>query len=62
VQSMQTETTLARVAEHLSMLEVGCRKCERYGRLSIARLIAEHGAGQGLKTGCSAAVGRLPEA
>ena len=45
---MQSETTLAQVAEHLSMLEVGCRKCERYGRLSIARLIAEHGAGQGL--------------
>jgi hypothetical protein len=48
VQGMQTETTLAQVAEHLSMLEVGCRKCERYGRLSIARLIAEHGAGQGM--------------
>jgi hypothetical protein len=45
VQSMQTETTLARVAEHLSMLEVGCRKCERYGRLRVDKLIAEHGAG-----------------
>lgn len=25
------------------VLEVACRKCERCGRLSIARLIAEHG-------------------
>ena len=45
---MQTEITLARVAKHLAMLEIGCRKCERYGRLRVARLIEEHGAGQGL--------------
>jgi hypothetical protein len=45
---MQTEITLARVAERLAMLEIGCRKCERLGRLSVARLIEEHGAGKGL--------------
>jgi hypothetical protein len=28
----------------MRMLEVACRRCERRGRLSIARLIAEHGA------------------
>jgi len=28
----------------MTMLGVTCRKCERRGRLSIARLIAEHGA------------------
>jgi hypothetical protein len=27
----------------MRMLEVACRRCERRGRLSIARLIAEHG-------------------
>jgi hypothetical protein len=25
------------------MLEIACRKCERYGRLRVARLIDEHG-------------------
>jgi hypothetical protein len=29
------------------MLEVACRKCPRRGRLSIARLIAEHGRDDG---------------
>ena len=27
----------------MRMLEVACRKCKRRGRLSIARLIAQHG-------------------
>jgi hypothetical protein len=27
----------------MTMLEVACRRCDRRGRLSIARLIAEHG-------------------
>ena len=27
----------------MRMLEIACRRCERRGRLSIARLIAEHG-------------------
>jgi hypothetical protein len=31
----------------LDMLEVSCRKCERHGRLSLERLIAEHGADMG---------------
>lgn len=30
-------------AKGMRMLEVACRKCARHGRLSIARLIAEHG-------------------
>jgi hypothetical protein len=29
----------------MTMLQAACRKCERRGRLSIARLIAEHGSG-----------------
>ena len=32
-------------AKGMRMLEVACRRCERRGRLSIARLIAEHGTG-----------------
>jgi hypothetical protein len=27
----------------MKMLEVACKRCGRHGRLSIARLIAEHG-------------------
>jgi len=45
---VQTEITLGRVVKHLAMLEIGCRKCERYGRLRVARLIEEHGAEKGL--------------
>jgi hypothetical protein len=29
-------------------LEVRCRRCERHGRLGLAKLIADHGAGTGL--------------
>ena len=36
--------TLGEMADKgMTMLEVACRKCPRRGRLSIARLIAEHG-------------------
>ncbi len=34
---------LGQVAPKLTMLEVDCRRCDRRGRLSIARLMAEHG-------------------
>ena len=29
------------------MLEVACHRCDRHGRFSLARLIAEHGEGMG---------------
>lgn len=45
---MPAEITLAQVAEHLARLEIGCRKCDRYGRLRVTRLIDEYGAEQGL--------------
>ena len=32
----------------LTMLEVACHRCERKGRVSLARLIEEHGADKGL--------------
>jgi hypothetical protein len=41
---MKTMITLGDMADKgMPMLEVACRKCPRRGRLSIARLIAEHG-------------------
>jgi hypothetical protein len=41
---MKTTITLGDMADKgMTMLEVACRKCPRRGRLSIARLIAEHG-------------------
>jgi hypothetical protein len=32
-------------AKGMTMLEVACRRCQRRGRLSIERLIREHGSG-----------------
>jgi|HubBroStandDraft_6_1064221.scaffolds.fasta_scaffold315375_4 hypothetical protein len=45
---MKTDITLGHVAEHLEMLEIGCRKCDLYDRLSVARLIEEYGADQAM--------------
>ncbi len=42
--------TLGQLAGHLDMLEVACRRCERHGRLSLARLIAQHGPDMRLPT------------
>lgn len=41
---MQTVITLGDM-EAKGMLQVACRRCERRGRLRIARLIVEHGTG-----------------
>jgi hypothetical protein len=35
--------TLGDIADRLAMLDVACSKCDRRGRLSVAKLIAEHG-------------------
>jgi hypothetical protein len=32
----------------LDRLEIRCRRCDRYGRLRLAKLIEEHGADMGL--------------
>ena len=40
--------TLGELVGRLDHLEVRCRRCERHGRLRLARLIADHGAGTGL--------------
>jgi len=36
--------TLGELAGRLPMLEVACSRCERRGRLSVAKLIERHGA------------------
>ena len=36
--------TFGDLAGKLVMLDVACSKCDRRGRLSVAKLIAEHGA------------------
>ena len=35
--------TLAELAGRLPMLEVACSRCERRGRLNVAKLIERHG-------------------
>jgi len=40
--------TLGELAGRVERLEVRCRRCERHGRLRLARLIANHGARTGL--------------
>ena len=40
--------TLGELAGRDDWLEVRCRRCERHGRLRLARLIADHGAVTGL--------------
>jgi hypothetical protein len=41
---MNGAVTLGELVGRLELLEVRCRRCGRHGRLSVARLIEEHGA------------------
>ena len=40
--------TLGEIVGKLDLLEIKCHRCERHGRVSLARLIEEHGADTGL--------------
>jgi len=40
--------TLGELQGQLDLLEIRCHRCERHGRVSLARLIEEHGARCGL--------------
>ena len=40
--------TLGELVGKLDLLEIKCHRCERHGRVSLARLIDEHGADTGL--------------
>jgi hypothetical protein len=43
-QRMEGAVTLGDIVGRVRMLEIACRHCERYGRLRVDKLIAEHGA------------------
>ena len=36
--------TLGDIAQHLAVLDVACRKCNRRGRYKVANMIAKYGA------------------
>jgi len=40
--------TLAELLGKLDLLEIKCHRCDRHGRVNLARLIDEHGADTGL--------------
>lgn len=45
---MSGAITLADLAGKIAMLEVACSRCDRTGRLSVARLTRQHGPHAGL--------------
>jgi hypothetical protein len=50
---MKTQNTLADLRPDVSHMDVACSRCDRHGRLNVARLIAEHGAGATLRDAVS---------
>jgi hypothetical protein len=42
---MKTQNTLADLRPDVALLDVACSRCSRRGRLSVAGLIRQHGAG-----------------
>ena len=53
--------TLADVAARASMLDVGCRRCDRRGRLNVDRLIEAHGPDARLPDLKAALAGNCPK-
>ena len=60
--SARGSITLAGLQGKLTMLEVACHRCERRGRVSLARLIEEHGADTGLPDLWESLAGDCPNA
>ena len=46
--SARGSITLGELQGKLTMLDIACHRCERHGRVSLSRLIEEHGADTGL--------------
>src|SRR2546421_842606 len=46
--SSRGSITLGELEGKVTMLDIACHRCERRGRVSLARLIEEHGADMGL--------------
>jgi hypothetical protein len=40
---LKTQYTLADLAPEVTHLPIACSRCPRYGRLSVARLMRQHG-------------------
>src|SRR5207237_3510553 len=60
--SARGSSTLGELQGKLTMLEVACHRCERRGRVSLARLIEEHGADMGLPDLWESLAGDCPNA
>jgi hypothetical protein len=60
--SSRGSITLGELVGKLDMLEVACGRCDRRGRLSLERLITEHGADTGLPDLWGALAGDCPRA
>jgi len=54
--------TLSELQGKLDLLEIKCHRCERHGRVSLARLIEEHGADTGLPDLWESLAGDCPNA
>ena len=54
--------TLGELTGKLDLLEIKCHRCERHGRVSLARLIDEHGANTGLPDLWESLAGGCPNA
>ena len=46
---MKTLTRLADLLPHVTHLGIACPRCDRRGRVSVARLVEQHGVGAGLR-------------
>src|SRR5947199_5819237 len=60
--SSRGSITLGELEGKLTMLDVACHRCERCGRVSLARLIEDHGADMGLPDLWESLAGDCPNA
>lgn len=54
--------TLSELVGKLDLLEIKCHRCDRHGRVSLARLIDDHGADRGLPDLWESLAGDCPNA
>lgn len=52
--------TLGEVASHTNMIELRCGRCDRHGRLSIARLLTKHDLAASMRDIMQAQIGDCP--
>jgi hypothetical protein len=58
---MAHSITLGDVAQRIETLDIRCGRCERHGRLNVARLLAEHGPHAPIAQVTRAQVGDCPK-